>query len=566
MPTEKKTTSSSPRRRLLFGVLILTALAPLAYVALLIMEGSRNIPYWDEIDSALSFVVDLERKHGAWETLSHFFALSNEHRMLTSRIIFAVEYWSTGTLNFNLIGWLGNAFLVGACAVLLSNIRGVTRNVCFLFLLCFSVFQLGNYENFLWSGASIDHLQVPFLATAALTLLSRDKRFAFIAACVLAALLTFTLAHGAMVWFSGALLLFWQGRKKECLVFVAAAIVILAAFFWGFKTNPGHEIALFSPLSLLAVLAYWLKLLGSPLAVGPSDDIAPVLGIALLVLSGWMLRPVYRHNKQGIAAVLVFLLLATLAISAGRAGLYLKTDSIPSRYLVLPSLAWAITLFCILDAWGIRQHRLLLAFTLIPSLITFNVLANLKYKDKALSLVEARDRAALRFVRTGVDGPGSIRLHPENGRASAVLKAAKAKKIFSLPAPCIAVALREPVVNPGIRYSIDEVDLSQRFLFVRGWSALPGHSADPGDIHLVLKSQDDFYQFSTVCIARPDVVANSGTKEWKRSGFLLLIPAGALPSGDFEIGVLIRSLSGDYYKMTGRCVTLPAQSSSAAKS
>jgi len=44
------------------------------------------------------------------------FHSNNEHRMVTSRLMFAASYWLTGTVNFHVIGAIGNLFLVGACA------------------------------------------------------------------------------------------------------------------------------------------------------------------------------------------------------------------------------------------------------------------------------------------------------------------------------------------------------------------------------------------------------------------------------------------------------------------
>src|SRR6185369_2226159 len=98
-------------------------------------------------------------------------------------------------------------------------------------------------ENFIWSGALIDHFQVVMLGVAAITLVARGTRGACIGAMALGLLATFTLAHGSLVWPIGALLLASQRRWNHLIGWCACAVVVIAAFLYGFEFNPGHRIA-----------------------------------------------------------------------------------------------------------------------------------------------------------------------------------------------------------------------------------------------------------------------------------------------------------------------------------
>src|SRR5688572_25150617 len=87
----------------LVALLLLLALVPVAFVALRVIGASRNIVYWDEFDTALNLLIQLDEGMGLRDFLARLFAVSNEHRMVTSRLMFAASYWLTGTINFSII-------------------------------------------------------------------------------------------------------------------------------------------------------------------------------------------------------------------------------------------------------------------------------------------------------------------------------------------------------------------------------------------------------------------------------------------------------------------------------
>src|SRR4051812_22924451 len=95
--------------RLAAVVFIAVALVPVAFITSRIAEATRDVAYWDEFDTALSLVLQLDTGIGVSDFLGRLFAVSNEHRMVTSRLMFAASYWLTGTINFSAISWIGNA-------------------------------------------------------------------------------------------------------------------------------------------------------------------------------------------------------------------------------------------------------------------------------------------------------------------------------------------------------------------------------------------------------------------------------------------------------------------------
>ena len=110
----------TPRR---FSGVLLAGFAVLALVPVLNIAGhvaavARNVAYWDEFETVLSLLLQLDASPTLGDTLTRLFEVTNEHRIFTSRLLFATSYWLTGTVNFAVIAAIGDAFLVGLCALL----------------------------------------------------------------------------------------------------------------------------------------------------------------------------------------------------------------------------------------------------------------------------------------------------------------------------------------------------------------------------------------------------------------------------------------------------------------
>ncbi len=534
------------------------ACLPIIYVIMHVIAGSRNVPYWDEYDSALDFVLGINRKTSFFEKVTWFFSMSNEHRMLTSRSLFAVEYWLTGGINFHFIGFIGNVFLFITCALLVWSVRTVERRLSLFVLLAFIVFQLQNYENFLWSGSSIDHYQVVLLAAVTFAFLLKNTTTCFYWAGFFGVLANYTLAHGIVVWLVGAILLVLDRRWRQLGVWVIICAVAVGGFFWGFHSNPGHHIVSFSYSGIVTVALYWLKLLGAPLALGGGWG-ALVMGVLFLSLASWLLFQNRWKNARLVGAMIAFVVISLLVVAVGRAGLYNATNLVPSRYLILGSVGWTLVAYGMLERWSSPLKPLRLVVWCLPVLIAYNIVANQAYLDRAFSFLESRDLAVLRYRQHGRDGAGISPLHPAKGRAEKVLREAKDKDVYAMPVVCKQRNVGNVRPNPKIAYYLDNLEVSSRAIFVRGWAGLPRFKTERGAIQLVLKSEKDFLVFSTVPMFRPDVARECKQPKWRYSGFAFAASNTRIPAGDYEIGLLLNIRGNDEYVMTGKRVSLNAE-------
>ncbi len=523
------------RPHLIIGWALLAAV-PVVYIATKVFTASRNIVFWDEFDTALDLILRINAGADWNELLRRFVAVNNEHRMVTSRLMFAASYWLTGTVNFHVIGAIGNLFLVGSCAALIWAVTGREKRLRLGVVLAFLMFQLEHFENFLWSGASIDHFQVVLLGLAAVVALARGTARGVGMAAGLGLLATFTLAHGSLVWPVGACLLWHQRRWRQLQFWAGSGAITLALFLWGFQFNPGHHLSEITWSSTTLVVRYWLALLGGPMTLGDAA-FAPFPGLLLLAGLG-VLAARGALTREPVAMFSALFAIGSLALVAfGRAEI--AGTEINSRYLVLGALAWALLIFLLIEAATQPGKPFRLLAGVLPALVAFNIGANVKFAPLAEGFVEVRDRAATRFKQYGEDGRGIARLHPRQGHADILLKMAADRGVYRLPRVSNEAEFPAAQASTRIVHYIDENIVNDRAVTIGGWGMLPGRVSKRGQVYVVLRSEKTQLIFSTVTLQRPDVANAYKEPKWRLSGFRAVITRPRLPAENFTIGVLI---------------------------
>ncbi len=523
-------------RLIVFALIGIIALLPVVWTLTHAFSTSRNVAYWDEIDSVLPFLLQLKAGMTVEQFVLQLLAVTNEHRTATSRLLFAVSYWCTGTVDFVWIAAIGNAFLVTACGLLVAVARGTMSRLQLAVILGFGLFHLGHYESFLWSGSSIDHFQILPLAIAAFVGLGRCSARGFGMAGICGVLATFTLAHGLVVWPVGALLLARDRRWRELLNWTGIAAIAVAIYFNGFDFNVGHRIGTNGAATTGLILAYWCKMLGAPLAFGHAAT-ATVIGALLIIITGIRSVSGAWERERVFLPVLWFLVGAALLIAIGRAEF--RDGELFSRYLILGGLGWALVLFDGLNRWWCSSRPLLALACVTPLLAGFNYAQNVHYGSDAATFVENRDRAALRYRQHGEDGRAAVTLHPTPSRATEMLAAADRQAVYRMPPLCELREFPDATPSARISYFVDEFTLNSRAAYLAGWAAIPSTKLRRGQIHVVLRSADAFAVFTTVPVRRPDVVKAFGTPDWEWSGFRFALQRGRLPAGDYQIGFLV---------------------------
>jgi hypothetical protein len=241
-------------------------------------------------------------------------------------------------------------------------------------------------------------------------------------------------------------------------------------------------------------------------------------------------------------------------IALGRAAV--TGGVVHSRYYVLGALAWGLLIFMVLERYSDSRHPFRLLIGVVPLLVAFNFSANTLFAWKAESWIECRDRAALRFKEYGVDGSGPFWLYPIPARSTQLLHEAERRGVYRMPPICEERSFPNATPSTRITYHVDEMSVSGHSATIAGWAVIPGMSSKRGQTHLVLRSGTEMHVFTTVAISRPDVVAALIRPDCLRAGFRFSRRRDQLPTGEFEVGFLIKNGGKAEYIMSAHRVRL----------
>ncbi|QYM79269.1 hypothetical protein K0B96_01230 [Horticoccus luteus] len=529
-------------------------LAPVVFLVAQVAANLRNIVYWDEFETALSYLVDLDR-HASWPViLEKLFAVQNEHRIVTSRLLYLLLRATTGTLDFVFIGVLGDAFLLGTAVLLLVFVGKPGQRAPLAALLGLGLFHLEHYENLFWAGSSIDHFHVVLLATGAFVLLTRESRLGLWGALLLGLLGSYTLVHGFVIWPVGAGLLAGQRRWRHLGVWLLVAATAVICYFPGFFFNPGHHVE--TSVHAGSVFIYWLALLGAAPALGDAA-VAPWLGACLVGAGFWLMRQRRWKDERVAAAVVAFCVIAMMLMALGRTGLA-GAATLTSRYIILSSLAWTLTAWVAWTSGEISAARRGWLFaSLVVAFGAVNVAADVRFGEKGKVFKELREQVALRyhFSRTLEGAP--FKLYPNAALGDRILVAAEERGIYRLPLPEVkAITLGHERLRDGITCALDGVQANAHAVYVDGWAATPRGGMPPGEPAVVFVGDSTVRAFHALRIRRPDVVQAKGNAELLFAGFRVVVPRAALPPENYRIGALFRGKDSDACVLTASTVDL----------
>lgn len=537
-------------------LLIALALVPLGFVAWQAAVLMRNIPMWDEFETVLQFLVHYHAADswaGLWQP---FFAMSNEHCMVTSRVIVVLLYELTGQVNFIHLAIIGDLFIVGVVAIFAFQQPTWRERLVALALASLLLFNLQHHENLFSSYASIDHFLVVLLTTATLVLVLHGGLGALGLAGLFAAMAVFTLAQGLAVLVSAALLLAVQSRWRQLGGWLLFSGALAAAFGWKLS---GTSMALASASTFEGVKKtanYALTLLGGVPAIGHAD-LAWLLGCVLLATMAWLCWKRRWRQEPFLMALAVTALLSAALIAYGRAR---ATDVSPlsSRYMVQSAVAWSAVVMLMLKSARSPVVFMRSAWAVLALAVGGNVLCSLRFEAPAWAFVQRRIDAGryYDFSRTMVGNASKI--FPEGKRADEILSAAARDGIFFLrPRGAVEVQMNMPLKEQNLAYYLDRIAVGPQSVHLKGWMFADARRSDNFVPHVMLKTNQHTYFFRGTRERRPDVATATNRAEALESGFYFVIPKNALPADEFKVSLVLKNDKNALYSNTDHHLLIP---------
>ena len=330
-------------------LIVCLALMPALFTLWLILNYGVDVPYWDEWVTA----VLIERFFQGTLTVADLFARNNEYIQFFPNLIFVLLGWLTRwDPRYGML-----LSFVLACLVSFNIYRlaqttspgGGSRSLVQFVLANLFIFTPMQYENWLMGIQIIYFIPIVCITTCLrITCSDRTGRVKFITCSALATISTFSSVNGILCWVVVLpVLLRWQSLDKPAekdwkVVAWIAGFALCATLYFSIdgKIALGFRFSDQLLVHLRQALAYFLALLGAPLAIGPHPIFVAVsvgAAVLLLILFSWNVFLRLSTNHVIANSLIVWLMIGTYSVitaamvTAGRMH-YGVGQSLSSRY------------------------------------------------------------------------------------------------------------------------------------------------------------------------------------------------------------------------------------------
>jgi hypothetical protein len=365
-------------RRSPVPALFAAVISPILIFYSYLFYTSRNIPLTDDYDAGLKFANRLVQIHGFSERLIYFIgAQHNEYKILVGHGLVWLQLALTGHINFAVLSALGNVSVLFLGIILwkmfLPDVN-LERRLALFLPVSLILFQYQYVETLNWPLPGVATLPVVTCAIGSIYLLGRRTRGTFVSGLALMMLGIAALGNGFLIVPVGMLMLVIGRMYARLAAWTLAAALCALMYAYHYKAvatqSPTHH-------SLLVVLMHpqFVYLLGFLGSAGrfPVRPGAVVLGTALFVFFGWMIRRGYLKQEPVVGYCLLFLLLTGIGVSGIRSDLGLA-QSVASRYRIYSDLLLIFAWFAFVktsrmdETPVLRRNRLFVTAVVISAL------------------------------------------------------------------------------------------------------------------------------------------------------------------------------------------------------
>lgn len=486
---------------------------------------ATEMPFWDDFDIQLSFILSWLDAPSWRERLGYLFARNGEHFVVTNKIATLFDYYLFSELNFRRLIIYGNiAFLGGV--VLFARYAAPSpwwRAWALVLVLCPQYPQ-----SFLWAAGSLQHLSVFLWVMLALLCARSGSVFSLF----FFALATVTQGNGALAAGAWSVTLLLQGRLRQGLRWLAGAGILLFPVIS--SSSDSQHLA----LSLVTVARYIAVLLGS--SVAPTADMSALVGSCAIIGAVIALRPIARREPF-LAAILVWLLATAAANAVARAQFGVDYGFIQSRYRIVSVLfIAALVLSGVALCGSVARRRLLGAIACALVAVVYVI----KLPAAVVEASFRRDTLEQATVRYSLFNTGLSYPDPRNP----LLRQAESRQVVAISAPSYERyrgTARElpakPITSGRIVQNIEWLLCSAEYVYIAGYSF---HQQESGAPIVLLFVNGVPTVVSRESALRPDVVAHHHREDALHSGISVVIPTSTLPEGPIQVRLGVEQSDG----------------------
>jgi len=456
------------------------------------INNFSSIPYWDMWDGVFNFY--LQATNG---NINSWWDQHNEHRILLSRILFWIDIYAFGGLNYFLI--IFNYFLVIFSILIFkaflkntyrdSVVFSATSVLLFITSLLFLWAQKDNltwgFQSQFFLAQSIPLCGMFFLAKSTESI---NINFNFVLALFCGVLAYGTMANGVLtlpMYFVYALYL-RQSKSKLFFLFLFSCI-LLFLYFHNYHAVSQHGSLIKSLIEApIGLLKFVITYLGNPWNFIFNSTFGFISGILFLLLVSLKSCKISLGKEKNVYVIaLIFFIFYIIASATGTAGgrlIFGIDQANTSRYSTPVLMAWCSLLIIYLSELTFLQHRFKRLFIYV-----FVFLCIFMFIKQTKALKSDKDtnyshNVALLALALEIDDQDYLnQIYPNSGHILSLRKEMVSKNISILSQPKwknLSNALSNNIDLPaniceGSLTSIMPTNGNSKFFRIKGLMELP---------------------------------------------------------------------------------------------
>jgi hypothetical protein len=330
----------------------------------MVLKWLQNIPIYDDFDMPLNWVMNFNKADMMCK-LSMFVGQYGEHRLVPSKIIYLAYYYSTGTLNFRILGIIGTLQLLVVAFASIHFLRKYSAHwkfLSFIWILC--IYDLDGYENAVYPMNAVGNLgQVAFFF---LTLYMYDIKTKWLWLCIVVQVLcAYSNGNGVLAML---LIPFFCWLKGDRRGLIASSITGIVCITLNFTFHESSTLPTALPFDLNRSITYFIRMSGAHFNFDNSFWIGVlVLGLLVYVIP----KKQKEWNSAGIICILGFVV-GTMLLATYFRGNTSDAQFQTSRYLIYPQIMMACIIFFLFEKLKTKKQQYIgMAVTLLIMLPTY---------------------------------------------------------------------------------------------------------------------------------------------------------------------------------------------------
>lgn len=316
---------------------------PITFYLVIVQQYALNIPHQDDYDAILYFVTQFSSVHNLGERFSLLMVQHNEHRIFTSRLVYAIYYLITGHVNFKHIIYTNAVILIGIYIAIAAMIRRLLPQnwLIAVFVLGISLFDLDNYENANFAMSGMQNFGVVLLLVLGLTLYKSPRKWALPVAVLVQALVVFTSGNGIIASACIAAYVWISTRQKFPRVVSLITLLLVAPLYYVNYIRVNSTLFALAPAKNLPIFLH---------TIGAHFGYHSGIVAALVLLTGFIIflprerKFAISENAKPLVIIVLFAIGSMATMSVFRGNLPIQ-NSFSSRYHIYSHLVVAIV-FC----------------------------------------------------------------------------------------------------------------------------------------------------------------------------------------------------------------------------